>query len=169
MNEDELLRQIAEKQPEDLSDDAIAEIRSRLRDSERLQKALSSHLRFEQYLGGLLGDSGVTADGVFAEIGVRESARRRRRRARGFRWLIVLIGLGGGIFALVDRSKNDEEAGPSKDDTALVAVSASDALLKGNASRTGICAKARGQKCRAWENVSEDDTCFDLFATVPKP
>jgi outer membrane protein assembly factor BamB len=90
----ELLTLVQTKAPEELAADEIAQLRSRLAESETLRTALFDTLQMETYLASALGPSVIHPDKIVARA---EQMRDERLRW----WTLGGIGLGCVLFLLL--------------------------------------------------------------------
>ncbi|MHB1033743.1 MAG: outer membrane protein assembly factor BamB family protein [Pirellulales bacterium] len=100
MTDEELIRLVQEKPPEELSLDEIELLRRRLAESPELRKVLLDQLQLEQYLGSALGRVHVSVDEILRGTrGARSTGRAVLAWATAV--AVVLLASAGLVLAVV--------------------------------------------------------------------
>jgi hypothetical protein len=135
LTDDDLIRLVEEKQPEDLSLEEIAALRRRVAESPALREALAGQLRLEGCLGARVGGARVSVEEIYQSAA---SARARTLRLR-LAGVCVVAALAGGAALLIAWGRGHGDApssagdGRERESTALRAASHPDALVAASA------------------------------------
>jgi len=105
MRDEELLKLVEEKLPEELTPQQIELLRARLADSPELQQRLASHLQLEQYLSASLGKAGVTADQLVERAGGIHPAGRAVRLWAAAAAICAVLFLGAWLTLRTDQHR----------------------------------------------------------------
>lgn len=132
MTDDDLLRLIHERSPDEWSTDELAILRDRWPQSAVLRQALTERLQLDSQLAAALADIDITVDQIFRRAQQRKSDARRRV-VTSILWplglAVLMIGTGwmlrpGRIVKQDDSATPSLEAHPLTDDEEALATTA---------------------------------------------
>src|SRR5690606_32193222 len=119
MSDDELIRLVESKAPEELTLEELELLRARLAESPELQQALASSMRMSQYLSDYLGGSRIKADDILARAGAKGVSRSSGRTFAAWILCAVLVAALAAVTWKL-RAPEDPPAAASVDDESAV-------------------------------------------------
>lgn len=108
MTDDELIARLAETPVEDWMPDEIERLRARLKENAALRSALCEHLLVETAFRAVLARPNVSASSILARADAQARTELVGRAARWAAVLLVVAGLGGGLYLYQSRYRDDQ-------------------------------------------------------------